>query len=233
MPSAENRQKLRSVLLDPSSYATTVITIVLDTYGFECVEWAPETIRLEVEEDFKLDMPLSLQNKLQIAISLLTSDAFFKQLPTFVFACNVLSNQDVSVDVVDIADAAECAWGLTEALLLSPPDEDDPEPFTNEIRAYIGKILDAEGIQTPPDLLNLAIRDTPSGSPDFSAMPTEDPDMFEADFKVQQGRSEEIKEMVKENLQELLAQLASLPLENGDVKGLAARVTKYWQETAK
>jgi hypothetical protein len=42
---------------------------------------------------------------------------------------------------------------MTEALLIQPPDDDDENPFSEDIVAYIGQVLNQEGIISPPDIL--------------------------------------------------------------------------------
>jgi hypothetical protein len=124
----------------------------------------------------------------------------------------------------DIADAAECAWGITEALLLSPPDEDDEAPFSEEILAYIGKALDQEGIIKPPDILRLGTR---AGDlvgkihTDFS----DDPDMFSAIYQQEDEKTKEINDLVRGNLALLVRQLADLRLTNGDAQKLAVQLS--------
>ena len=217
------REKLlrKKMLTDPGIYATTVVTLVIDDYGTEALSWSPETLRMELQSDYDIELPGFVLDKLAVATMLLTTDEFFKRLSRFVTVCNVLSGSSLNTNVVDLADAAECAWGITEALILAPPDED--EPFTEEIRRYVGKTLDWEGIKNPPDLLRIAIRDTATGLPDYEGM-LSDPDLFDASFDEQLERSNEIETMLRENLIELTEQLAVLPLKTGDTSQLADRV---------
>jgi hypothetical protein len=101
-------------------------------------------------------------------------------------------------------------------MLLAPP-ENEEEPFTKEIRAYIGEVLDQEGIMNPPDVLRIAMR----GSNALQNIPGEfsdDPLMFESIYKFEQGKTDEIIKIVQGNLQRLADQLKSLPLENGDAE---------------
>ena len=46
---------------------------------------------------------------------------------------------------------------ITESLLLEP--HDNPEPFCDEIRYYIGHMLKEEGFTSPPDVLRIAMFD--------------------------------------------------------------------------
>jgi hypothetical protein len=116
----------------------------------------------------------------------------------------------------DPADAEEVAWGITEALLISPPEEEDKEPFNEEIRSYIGAVLDSEGIINPPDILRVALRAarvSPSIE-DFS----DDPAMFNAVYDLEAGKTEDINQSIRMKTELLVAQLAALNLENGNTQ---------------
>src|SRR5690606_21189804 len=109
----------------------TLLAIAVDTYfdpdpkiGAGHIvgsnRWSPETIAMELEDDYNIRIPQLNRDKLFMAISLVTSDDFFCRLRRFIDACNVLSGSELS-SAFDYADAMECAWGMTEALLIQPP----------------------------------------------------------------------------------------------------------------
>lgn len=207
------------------TFATVLLTLFLDRFGTEALEWDPATIILELEEEFDIKLPQLALDKLLTAIQILTTDRFFKSLPDFVAFCNVLDGDTYDPNTFDPADAEEVAWGITEALLISPPDESDPEPFTDEIRAYIGAALDREGILNAPDILRIALRQA-RVSPtieDFS----DDPDMFHAIYDVEAGKTEDINQTILVKTKLLAAQLAALQLKNGNTQ----QVAKLLQES--
>jgi len=207
------------------TFATVLLTLFLDRFGTEALEWDPATIVLELEEEFDIKLPQLAMDKLLTAIQILTTDRFFKSLPDFVAFCNVLGGDTFDPRTFDPADAEEVAWGITEAMLISPPDESDPEPFTDEIRAYIGAVLDQEGILNAPDILRIALRQArvaPSIE-DFS----DDPDMFHAIYDVEQGKTEDINQTILLKTKLLAAQLAALQLKNGNTQ----QVAKLLQES--
>src|SRR6516165_7383164 len=135
---------------DADAFATTLLTLFLDTYGTEGLAWHPDTISMEIEHDLGIIMPPDNYERLMTAISLLTTDGFFTSVPDFVYGCVVLNGHHVPPGVFSPADAADCAWGVTEAMLINPPE--DRTPFSDEICSYIGKVLDDEGILVPPDV---------------------------------------------------------------------------------
>ena len=213
--------KSSAVFTDTSSYTTTMITQFVDTYGTEGFSWSPETIVMEVEDDFKVKLPRANKDRLLAGVNLITSDDFYKSLPDFINYCNVLSGDLYDPTRWDPAASSEIAWGITEGLLLSPPAEDDEDPFTDEIVAYIGALLDEEGIINPPDVLKIAVRDVSGYSPgEFS----DDPIMFDAVHDFETGKTESINAAVKQGLRTLAEQLDALSLQDGDTKDAVTRM---------
>jgi hypothetical protein len=190
--------------------------LFLDKFGVEALDWDPATITLEIEEEFDVELPQLALDKLLVAIQILTTDKFFKSLPDFVTFCNVLGGDTYQPDMWDPADAEEVAWGITEALLISPPDDDDNEPFTDEVRGYIGAVLDSEGIINAPDILRVALRAvrvSPSIT-DFS----DDPMMFNAVYDLEAGKTEDINQSIRLKTGLLIKQLTALDLQNGNTE---------------
>ena len=198
------------------TFASGLLTLYLDRFGVEALDWDPATITLEVEEEFDVELPQLSLDKLLVAIQILTSDRFFKNLPDFISFCNVLGGDTYRPDMWDPADAEEVAWGITEALLISPPDDSDPEPFTDEIRAYIGAVLDSEGIINAPDILRIALR-AARVSPNIADF-SDDPTMFNAVYDLEAGKTEDINQSIRLKTDLLVKQLTALDLQNGNTK---------------
>ena len=214
--------RLRDAVANSDTYASVLLVILLDLFGTEALSWAPETMAMELQDELGAKLPADNLAKLSIAVAIVTTDRFFNDLPFFVQACNVLAGDLPDPRVYDIADAEECAWGLTESLLLSPPDQDKEDFFDEEILRYLGQTLDWEGINTPPDILKLAKMPKEDPLGDFA----DDPVMYGAMSDVQKSKSDDIQQSVRANLGALVTQLESLPLRNGDTSGLVERMRK-------
>jgi hypothetical protein len=219
MATAQSNHVQRT-LQDPETYATTLLAIVIDRYGTDALTWSPETLRLQLGEDFGAIMPRVNCDRLMAGIVILTTDYFYKNLPRFIQLCNALSGDGCDPGMFDPADSIECAWGMTEAMLLSPPDED--EPFCDEIRQYITAVLKDEGYVVPPDVLRIAIDGDFSRQIDTTF--SDDPVMFSAIYKTQAAKSGEVAETLRDNLIALIQQLNALPLVNGQTKELLQRL---------
>lgn len=208
------KKLMQEVWTSKETFGSVLLTLFLDRFGTEALEWDPSTITMEIEEEFDVDLPQLTLDRLMVAIQILTTDKFFKSLPDFVTFCNVLDGDVYDPETFDPADAEEVAWGITEALLISPPDDDDPEPFTDEIRAYIGATLDKEGIINAPDILRIALR-MARVSPNMEEF-SDDPMMFNAIYDLEAGKTEDINQSIRLKTQLLVAQLQALNLENGN-----------------
>jgi len=116
---------------------------------------------------------------------------------------------------------------MTEAMFISPPDKEDENPFSQDIVGYIAEALKSHGIQNPPDVLKVGLRDDAAQIAENVAQTfSDDPEMYSAIWKAQQEKSEDIRAYVKQNLRSLVDQIGQLQLNNGNaadaVKKLAA-----------
>lgn len=210
---------MKALWTSPQTFASVLLTVFLDRFGMEGLSWEPNTITLEIEEEFDVELPQSVLDKLMAAISILTSDTFYISLPDFITFCNVLSGDTYRPDMFDPADSAEVAWGITEGLLISPPEEEQTGPFSDEIRAYIGAVLDQEGIINAPDVLQIALRK--ANVSDAANQFSDDPEMFNAVYDVEAGKSAEINSIITEKVKMLLGQLRAITLNNGNTTTVA------------
>jgi hypothetical protein len=201
------------------TFASVLLTMFIDRFGLEALSWDPTTISMEIEDEFDVDLPQLALDKLMTAIQILTTDRFYKSLPDFISFCNVLSGDAYRPDMWDPADAEEVAWGVTEAPLIYPPEDDDPEPFTDEIRSYIGAVLDSEGLVNPPDILRIALRQA-RVSPNIGDF-SDDPMMFNAVYDLEEGKRQDIEQSIRFKTQLLVAQLRALNLKNGSAEQVA------------
>lgn len=222
---SKGKEAIKAVWSDENSFATTLLLCFMDAYGVEGLEWDPATIRQEIEEDFEVKMSTRAFNKLMAGINIATTDQFYTRLPEFIDLCNILSGDVLDPRWFDPADPGECAWGITEALFISPPDAEDENPFAPDIVGYIAEVVKAHGIQNPPDVLKLGLKGDASQIAENVAQTfSDDPEMYSAIWKVQQEKSEEIRQYIKSNLSSLLSQVEKLTLNNGDVSNVAKKM---------
>jgi len=203
----------RALLLSEEAFASPLFLIVMDQYGEEALQWAPETIRRELEDDFQLALPKESLDKIMAAISVVTTNFFYKDVTKFIEICNIFAGDDFQPDEFDPADADEILLGITEALFLWPPDDDAESQFSEEIREYISQVLNEEGVVKPFDVLKLALDGDQSAKVD--AEYADDPEMYSAIYESQNARTDEMQAIYLENIGALIQQLSLLRLKQG------------------
>jgi len=182
---------------------------------------------MELHDDFQIEIPQSAIDKIMSAIVILTSDDFYQRLPVFNHICNVLSGDTFDPASFEPASVDEIAWAITEAVLLWPPDETDV--FTDEIRGFIAKMLELEGISRPPDILRFVV---PRDAPDPISHLSNDPEMYEAFSQRQTDNKSSVEELLRENVQALLVQLKSLLLKDGSTTDLVKKLRSSLQSSS-
>lgn len=213
--------EFKDTWLSPDSFATTLIVVFLDHFGTEGLSWDPNTVQMEVEQEFGVELPAWSFDRLMTAISLVTTDAFYTSCPDFVRACVVFSGHTPAPGQLILPDCGDLAWGMTEGMLVDPPEGDSP--FHPEIVGYIGHALDEEGIITPPDVLRIGTR-----SRDLAEHVrynfADDPGMFAAIQGEEASKTKAVNDLVRARLRELLGQLRALPLNTGSTQKLADKL---------
>ena len=218
----------RQALVNHDSYATTLLAVAIDRYGMEFTLWHPYTLRTQLERDLGVTVPPLCLDRLLAAIAILTTDVFHNELPKFIQLCNVLAGNLLETEQFEPASAEECAWGITEAMLISPLEQsqrdgsrDKPdEEFSPDICGYIAEVLKDEGIVKPPDVLRIATQGTPADLSGYAGT------LAESVTTAQKVKSDAITEMLRDNLSKLVHQLAELKLEHGDASKLLQHLPK-------
>lgn len=145
----------KEAFLSPDSYGTTLLIAMFDTFGIECLKWEPETIEMELKKEFQIDIPEQNLDRLQAAMSVLTSNLFFVSLEAFNVTCNSLNFARVDGNTFIPADIEDIMWGITEVNLILGADANKNE-FSRDIQLYVGKVLESEGVLDPPSILQFA-----------------------------------------------------------------------------
>lgn len=228
----------KRLLTEPDTFATVLLTIAVDVFGTDCLHdpddpgrgpWHPATFRSMLTEHFGVAIPNLSIDKLMAAVTIVTTDMFFKNVDRFIALANVLAGSEFSPEQFDKADTAECAWAITEALILDPPDSDDHEPFCDDIRRYLGAVLRDEGYISPPDVLKIAIEGDFSDRVRYNF--SDDPVMFSGIYKAQQDKTKEIEGVIHDSLILLAEQLQSLRLQNGSTAELEKNIRGMLKKT--
>ncbi len=228
---------IQKLLTSKEAFVTTLVVICFDLFAANVSgpdsflgdednpPWTPETLAHNLGVAYKVDVPDYNIHKIMAGVSVLTSDDFFRNTRKFNWLCNVYAGDESGFDptVYDPATCGEMAWAITEVMLLRElPDDYGPNPFSDEICKYMGFMLDFEGIVNPPTVLQLGLRR--SNTEDPLAVWADDPEMYQAAYQQQLGTSQSIKDIIVENMSQLLAQLEAVPLMHGSTKNIADKI---------
>lgn len=203
---------------DPRTYGTILLIMTIDRFGSSFLNLSPVTIVMDIEDELKVELPPANVDKLLAAISILTSDLFQTSLPDFILICNALSGEPVSFRVFDPATVSESAWGVSEGMLIYPP-ENPEEFFSDEIQEYLREVCKLEGFLTPPGPISVVLKNKDLEHPGYGSAFV-DPSMFGFVTTSNNEKVEEVESMVISRMAELFNQLANISLENGDNKKL-------------
>jgi hypothetical protein len=211
-------KQYQSVITDDDSAGSTLILLVMHVLArdlpdkLDILSWDPDTLKYEIKETFQVEISEVNFNKLMAAREVINSNAFWYDLPDFIMLSNALSGGMFDPRIFDVATMEEITWAVLESALLWPPDKSTQEAFSEEILAYIREIAAAEGLSRIPAVLKFAI---PEDSPiwdQITAQFTDDPQMFDAIYKLSVEKTATIDAMLLERLEHMLKQMQAIEL---------------------
>lgn len=189
----------------------------------DVLDWDPETVSQELHDEFKVAIPRINFHKIMACKELVRTDHFYKHLPSFISLCNVLSGTTLNTEEFDPADSEECAWGITEALLLCPPEDID-NAFSDDIVDYVSKVLSSEGYLTAPDILKVGnLKD------EVERVATEwsdDPAIHATIWSNNTDKANNIKKLIQGRLGQMVSELKSLHLTQGSSQGIVEKLSE-------
>lgn len=207
-PVSEETVKLTKKYLESElTKATVLISILIDNYSVEVLDWEIQTILMELEDTFGAKLPDLNRDKIEALRISMRTDQFFSDWLMFNNTCQALSGEKVVSSTFDPATPEQMAWGIVEISLLY--GKENMPQFSEDIRKFMGVVLNDNGIIKPVDVLKLAIM------PDIST-DNLDADVVQAVYAKQDQEAEFILEYIKTNLTILFEQLNSAPLSKRD-----------------
>jgi len=216
----ERERKFKDALDNPELFATPLLAILIDEYSTDFFDWAPEALYMEIKDDFHVKVSESNRNKIGALITAMTTNQFFQNADIFAGVCKSLSGSEMDFSVFRPVTPEELAWGVTEVLLNNPPDpERGNTEFSEEVASFVGMMLENQGVLQTPAALQFAIYKTPNPVEDLELMFADDETMFSAAVQNQKLVAQEIDQNTRENIQQLKAQLDSLPLSKPKEEG--------------
>lgn len=194
-------------MLNPSTHVITLIAVILDQYGTECLGWEIESLKLALESDYDLTVGTLTVDKLQAGILVLTTDSYNRSFENFTILCNAFNRRLISFENLDPISTEESVWFLV-CLKMLLEDDFDGFKLHPEILKYLELLFQTSGVYS--QIKGLEFIKTHSPVPDKDV----DVDFREAIYKRELNEKTTIFTYVQQNTQELLLQLQEIPLEN-------------------
>lgn len=190
---------------DEPAFATTLVYILVKAYGFECLNWDGVTIQMQVKDDFGVEMPRRIYDKLMGLITALTTDVVYKDVAVFDEIISALTGKGIGVEQ-DAPAVEDVAWTVAEIQLNDPdPVSRNPQdPWKKDIKRYVRVVLDNEGFSIPPKILEFA----PAKPIQKEGM--DDNAYYAGAWGSQQEKADEVDLWVNERIGMLIDQLAVL-----------------------
>lgn len=136
----EDHEAVRTALTSPATYGTTLHAVFLEHYGEQVYGWEPETLSMELWDDFRVQISAEPMDKWLAIQTALANDGFFSSVSVFSAVCNTLASGAPSFQVFDPLTVEEIAWAVTEVGL-----NRDVLRFAPSIRKYVRLVLEMDG----------------------------------------------------------------------------------------
>lgn len=152
-----------SILRDTSAPASALLAIVFDEYGAECFDWDPHVLRLEIYDDFGVNISDGQSDKIQAAITIMSTDQFENDWHTFNSCVHALNGEPFEHDVLHPIDAEQIAAAMPEVEMIRTKFMQDELAFSDEVNVYAGFIFSEYGLFFAPHEFPSAIMPALSG----------------------------------------------------------------------
>src|SRR5579859_4151506 len=139
-----------SLLKDKGTPASVLLIIVLDEYGTDCLDWEPEVVRLEILQDFGVELPATQSDKLQAAMIVMATDHFENDWHSFNNTILALNGEPFDYEELYPIDAEEIAAVMPEIELIKNDFQEGNFKFSDEVNTYAGQIFAEYGLFFAP-----------------------------------------------------------------------------------
>ena len=218
---------LAQLIQSDQIFPSTLLLLVADRLGEDLFDAdtgaarSPEALRQEFEIQFGCKIPDDNLGKLMAAISVLSSDALYRSLSSFIFTVHGLLGDGTDWVYAEPIEAEDLAWAVMEAMIIWPPEPGNI--FDSQIVAYCRAIMKKEGLMSPPAVLSFAREDAVYG----------DIGQYGDDILMEQSsRTEAVNDYLETKQVELLQQIETISAFGCTAAQLTESITAELKEIA-
>ena len=151
-PDFFDKYKAAELLAKDDTFAFVLISIVLNRYINDEEEFPeeyieePATLFNDIESDFRIKLPQENEDKINAALTVLTTDLFYTNKDVFNRVAQTFSTGDPgSLEEDNELDACKCMWAIVETGLISGvPLDKASEHMSKAVIEYVNDIVDNE-----------------------------------------------------------------------------------------
>ena len=144
-------------LKDNSTSASVLIAIVLNEYGFDCLDWEALALKVAIEDDFGVALSTVLSDKLQAAITIMSTDHFEWDWHTFNSCIHALNAEPFDFEDFAPVEAEQIASAMPEVEMLTSNFLGEGVRFSDEVNTYAGFIFSEYGLLFAPTIFPTAL----------------------------------------------------------------------------
>lgn len=144
-----NKRAAETLLASDETFAFTLMTILLAQYDQEVFDENPVVLFGRIENDFGIKLPEESENRINAAITAMTTDLFYTQFSAFKSITLALNEGDIG-SIADDGDeedlnAAAILWAITEVGLLNGTSfNETQEQLSDSVAKGCNAIIDDE-----------------------------------------------------------------------------------------
>jgi len=141
------------ILNNPTLFVTSVITMLIDTYGTDCLNWETETFEIELTNSGVLVNNM-LMDKIMTGVIILTTNEVHRSVTAFNNIIQVLNFNEAIPRTFIEPSLDDILWGCLEIRMLEGVEDYEKQGFDDNIKSMILTVLKEHGITDPPSILD-------------------------------------------------------------------------------
>jgi hypothetical protein len=148
-----NKQAAEKLLASDETFAFTLMTILLAQYDQEVFDENPVVLFGRIENDFGIKLSEESENRINAALTAMTTDLFYTQFSAFKSITLALNEGDIGSmsdgEEEEDLNAAAILWSITEVGLLNGDNfNDTQEKLSDSVARGCNAIIDDEAEET-------------------------------------------------------------------------------------
>jgi len=153
-PQHTSEHAFRKAILsgEKESYGTVLVAVLCKHFdSMEWFDWEPQVLSDAVKDEFGVEMPPVVRDRIWALVSALTTDFFWTDAVFMNHVANALSGGPTNMLDLEPAEAEEIAWAIIEVGMSDLEDNEEP-PVSPEIQAYVGATLKRDRLPPIPPM---------------------------------------------------------------------------------